>query len=347
MKSPLKTLRTQILVVAALLTLTGSAVTSTQHVHSQSCNLFPKNDLYYPISNGAEPTGISKQDFDTVLDAIQMVYGPEVKAEGGTLKILRAWSNGEVNAGASRSPFGNTFILHMFGGMARHPQMTKESFLLIACHEMGHHLGKSPRYPGTPMASEGQADYFATLKCMRKVLTVFNTARETAGLSRIAGRLATQACKRFQRLSLDGTNDGAAICLRSHTAAETLGGILGSLTNDKRKAKNLPPLPLPKLNTPDLSVVPRTIIDAYPGVQCRLDTYSAGALCPVGVDTNLDEKSPNSGVCLMPSRRASLAESNAGSIEDQLGVRPPCWYNQKEMESFSAVNGRLLGRRGE
>jgi hypothetical protein len=313
------------------MTFTGSAVTAPGHKHSEGCHMFPDNNLYFPISNGAEQTGISKEDFDTVLDAIQMVYGPEVKAEGGTLKILRNWTDGEVNAGASRSPFGNTYILHMFGGMARHPQMTKEGFLLVACHEMGHHLGKSPTYPGTPMASEGQADYFATLKCMRKVLAVFNTAREASKLSRIAGRLASNACKRFERLSLDGAPDGAAVCLRSHIAAETLATILGGLTNDKRKSKGLPPLPPPSLQTPDESAVRNTIVDAYPGVQCRLDTYSSGALCPVSVETKLDANSPNSGVCLMPSRGASLAEANVDSIEDQLGARPPCWYNQKEM----------------
>jgi hypothetical protein len=327
----MKTMKTHLLAIATLLMLTGSAVTSS-NVNIEGCHMFPPNNLRYPVTNGAEATGISQQDFDQVLNALESVYAPIVAAEHATLKISRDWENPEVNAASSRSPFGSTWILHMYGGMARHPQMTKEAFLLVACHEMGHQLGKSTRYTGTPMASEGQADYFATLKCMRRVLHVFKTAGETVRLAHAAGRLATQACGRFQKLNLDGNNDAMAICLREHSAADTLAKILGALTNDKRAQKGLPQLPIPDLQTPDESVSPHTLTDTYPLPQCRLDTYSAGALCPVPVETPLDANSANSGVCLLPTRGGqSLAKSNQNSIDDQLGARPRCWYNQEEM----------------
>jgi len=45
-----------------------------------------------------------------------------------------------VNAYASVDKQGQQFI-HMFGGLARHPLMTEDAFLLVACHEFGHHYG--------------------------------------------------------------------------------------------------------------------------------------------------------------------------------------------------------------
>ena len=329
-----------LLAVGALIAAATSSA-SVRHHDVDGCQMFPKNSLRFPVTFGAEETGISEKDFNTSLDAIEHVYQPEVQAAGARLKILRNWMSPEVNAGASRSPDGKTWMLHMFGGMARHPEMTNEGFLLVACHEMGHHLGLSPHYPGDAMASEGQADYYATLKCMRRTLALFKTAGQTRGLVRTAPRLATEACKRFQQKSFDGTDDGVAVCLRSHAAASTLGQILGEIINDALQKAGRKTLPIPKLSTPDLTVVRKTIVDDYPSPQCRLDTYSAGALCPIGVNTPLDAENPNSGVCLNPTSGAEGAGSQ-DSIIDKLGARPPCWYNQAE---FDGSKTERFGRR--
>jgi hypothetical protein len=37
----------------------------------------------------------------------------------------------------------------MFGGLARHELVTDDGFMMVVCHETGHHLGGAPRYNGT------------------------------------------------------------------------------------------------------------------------------------------------------------------------------------------------------
>lgn len=51
--------------------------------------------------------------------------------------------------------------------------MTEDGYVLVACHELGHHLGGAPRFSDedSKWASvEGEADYFATLQCAKKTI---------------------------------------------------------------------------------------------------------------------------------------------------------------------------------
>ena len=63
----------------------------------------------------------------------------------------------------------------MFGGLARHKLVTPDGFALVACHEMGHHLGGAPRRGGWA-SNEGQSDYYATTKCARRIWAEDNNA---------------------------------------------------------------------------------------------------------------------------------------------------------------------------
>jgi hypothetical protein len=62
----------------------------------------------------------------------------------------------------------------MFGGLARHETITEDGFATVVCHEIGHHIGGAPKkssWWGSSWASnEGQADYFGTSKCLRKMM---------------------------------------------------------------------------------------------------------------------------------------------------------------------------------
>jgi len=78
------------------------------------------------------------------------------------LVIDKHWEDGTVNAYASEN--GNNDVISMFGGLARHPAITPDAFYLVACHEIGHHLGGAPKKGNTQWASnEGQADSVNTL----------------------------------------------------------------------------------------------------------------------------------------------------------------------------------------
>ncbi len=56
----------------------------------------------------------------------------------------------------------------VWGGMINHALMTKEAFWLLLCHEIGHFLGGAPLKSRTGWSStEGQADYYSSLKCAK------------------------------------------------------------------------------------------------------------------------------------------------------------------------------------
>lgn len=151
----------------ATLLLTQPAFTCTE---DGSQGIVPENDLN--ISVHAKRTGgISEETFNSVIDEAEELYTSIISGMGGTLEIERNWEDGTVNAYAQR--LGSTWKVSMFGGLARHETITRDGFALVVCHEIGHHIGGAPKkvsYWSNPWASnEGQADYFATLKCLSYV----------------------------------------------------------------------------------------------------------------------------------------------------------------------------------
>ena len=162
------------------LTLAGSVLACSMDGKG---GFLPENDLYIP-SSVKSINGITKEEFDKAIDEVEHIYAPIVSSLGGNLQIERNWDDGTVNAYASQS--GKTWKVAMFGGLARHATITKDAMALVVCHELGHHIGGAPKkgaaagtgggwWGGQTSGSaiswasnEGQADYFATLKCLRK-----------------------------------------------------------------------------------------------------------------------------------------------------------------------------------
>ena len=67
----------------------------------------------------------------------------------------------------------NNWIVTMHGGMARHEHASFISFASLVCHEVGHFLGGLlwRNVSFKKLSAEGQSDYFATAKCMRKIFS--------------------------------------------------------------------------------------------------------------------------------------------------------------------------------
>lgn len=126
----------------------------------------PPNNHYIGVNNFS---AVGKASFDDAIRKVQSAYAAEVAAMGATLRINNLWSDGTVNAQAYRR--GSVWYVDAFGGLARYPGMTKNAFIAVLCHELGHHLGRAPRYDRNTdwAATEGQSDYFATLRCMKKL----------------------------------------------------------------------------------------------------------------------------------------------------------------------------------
>ena len=95
-----------------------------------------------------------------LLDQFRKAF-PEI-----TYELL--WESGTINSQAWR--LGLARNVRVYGGLARHPRITRAGLALMLAHETGHHLGGAPRDPDMPWISwQGQADYWAANVGMRKV----------------------------------------------------------------------------------------------------------------------------------------------------------------------------------
>lgn len=302
-----------LLVLTAVLSF---AALSSDHDHL-SC--IPENNLNIPVqnkivrenalwipSNLKSGAVVTEAQFNKAIDDIEKIYAPIFQNEyNAKLVMVRKWDDGTVNAYANRS--GKNWNVHMFGGLARHPAVTLDGFRAVVCHEVGHHIAGAPkikRWGMTMWASnEGQSDFFATNKCLKKYFEVdsdetirrYEEFKETDPDSLIAKK----ECDRSNSSLLE-----AASCLRGAMAGQSLAELF-------RVLRKLPE-PL-KFGSPDPGVVSKTD-HKHPAPQCRLDTYFQGAVCDADKD-------------LLPSQSdASVAYCNRKDGYTS-GVRPLCWLN--------------------
>jgi Peptidase family M48 len=78
------------------------------------------------------------------------------------------WESSSVNAQAWRR--GSDRYVRVYGGLVRHPAITKYGLALMLAHETGHHLGGPPCDPAMPWLTwQGQADYWAARTAMPKI----------------------------------------------------------------------------------------------------------------------------------------------------------------------------------
>lgn len=254
--------------------------------------IFPENDLYIPVSKFATYS-TTEEEFKNANDKMQKLYAPVFAAQGRVFKIISDWSDGTVNAYANQN--GKTSEVHMFGGLARHKKVTADGFMLVICHETGHHIGGAPRKGSSWASNEGQSDYFATLKCAREV---WKDEDNTAIVSKMEIPAAvTEMCQK----GFDSAED-IAICKRAAMGGKSLADTLGDLgrTGDTDFA------------TPDMNVVTK-MDNNHPAAQCRLDTYFAGSVCNKSKDVAPSKDDPTVGSCSQEKG-------------ETLGIRPLCWY---------------------
>lgn len=240
---------------------------------------------------------VGEAQFEAVLTAVESVYKPVVASRGGILRLRGNWENGMTEA-VSRRVEGR-WVIDVFGGLARHPATTVDGLAAVVCHEIGHHLGGAPKRASNhlPWASgEGQSDYFAAVKCLRRILPLVPTA-EPAAAEPAELRAVATACS-----AAHPTPETGALCVRSALAGLSFIRLFADFRRE----------PEPSFLVNDVREAPSTD-DDYPSAQCRLDTFLSGALCPRPASQEVDDSDHAAGVC-----------SRAGG--DAAGWRPACWY---------------------
>lgn len=268
----------------------------------------PENDMFIPTTFKSS-NGMTEEKFNQAIDDVEAVYAPVIANLGKTLTVERNWKDGTVNAYAQQ--IGNTWKVAMFGGLARHPAVTVDGFQAVVCHELGHHLGGAPRKGSSAggggawgggagsvgiswASNEGQADYFATLKCLRKVWINDNNVAIAANLN--APKTVLDSCNK----SYKGNRDEIAMCVRLAMAGYSLSNVLNSSRTPT------------SFDTPDTKVVSATNHN-HPQGQCRLDTYFQGALCDISMNVDVHPTDETVGTC----------NSSTGHT---VGNRPLCWF---------------------
>ncbi len=284
--------------------ITPKSVSSAAQA-SEHCDFFPPNNLRFPILATGQ---MSEMDFNRILQVVQQTYTPIFLKYGfGRFQVENRWLDNTVNAFADIGQVADTSgnmipvrMIHMFGGLARHPLITREGFILVACHEIGHHLGGYPRYGGTSgggwASDEGEADYFSTSKCARIVFGQMNTNLAWLQHASVDFQVRVQC-----NASFTTDQNQAAICMRSSMAGLSLARVLAALNS----------LPSVSFATRDTSVLPETY-DGHPHAQCRLDTYFQGAICQKS-EWERFGSGPGFGAC-----EARFTNR---------GTRPACWYH--------------------
>jgi len=291
-------------------TLLGLSISTSAFTCSENGKdgFLPENDLYIP-STIKSVNGITEEEFNKSIDEVEEVYAPIVANMGAKLEIERRWSDGTVNAYASQS--GRTWKVAMFGGLARHSTITKDAMALVVCHEIGHHIGGAPKKGGsaggwwggassTWASNEGQSDYFATLKCLRKAWINDNNEEIVKALN--APKIVSDMCKKtYKKNKID-----SSICVRTSMAGKSVGNLFATLGRGTD----------PKFETPDMTVVKATD-DSHPKAQCRLDTYYQGSLCDINMNEDVSQKEEVKGTC-------------HNSLGHTIGTRPLCWFKPKK-----------------
>ncbi|NQZ00648.1 MAG: hypothetical protein HRT45_08270 [Bdellovibrionales bacterium] len=289
--------KTSILLTFAAALIAGG-FTFSAHNHELCEGFVPENDMKIStVGIHAETSNVTEADFNDVLDDIEAYYTGVVADLGGSLTVNRLWTNETVNASAQRR--GSTYIINMYGGLARHPAITIDGFMLVACHEMGHHLAGAPKVSGwfnTWASNEGQSDYYSSLRCLRWMLEDEDNAQwiEDNGVD----AYAMEKCQEVY-----STQEEENLCARIAMAGKSVTYLFKDL-------KDLPEDM--NFNTPDPNEVGSTN-DRHPDPQCRLDTYFQGALCFHDMDESLSDTDPTQGTC----NRSEGAE---------IGIRPLCWF---------------------
>ncbi len=288
--------RTSLVLVAVFLTLSFPLVAlSAPTSRTASCAFLPDNSQLLPAIAGSS-LGVPEAEFLSAVEELHTHYDDLFRAQGQSLQVQANWSDAEVNSFATRDEKNNPVVVAP-GGIARHPLMTRDGFLLVLCHEVGHFLGGAPKAPRGDSgllswsSAEGEADYFAGAKCLKHV---FNDEKKNQqivqGLAPQLQQELQASCTSFQ-------------CMRIAAAAQSATAVFAAVTGSSS---------MPQVNAKDPTEIAQTTY-LHPSPQCRLDTLISGARCPVSADTPFDEREPAIGAC-------TPDHSPAGTS------RPGCWY---------------------
>jgi hypothetical protein len=286
---------------------------TTLLVGTAHADFLPPNDLHL-LDSPQLTANITEEEFESLIEEVTTIYQPLAALHDAKIQAAKLWSNSTVNASANQ--MGKNWVINMYGGLARRPEVTADGFQLVVCHELGHHFGGFPFRPMTWAANEGQSDYFATQSCARQLWSADSDRNAEFALT--AHPEARTACDESWI-----TTEERNLCYRIAEAGLSLGTLLAAIGDQKE----------PDFSTPSEEKVKKTK-HTHPKAQCRLDTYLAGAICSVPFNpTEIPGKE-------LPAfnRGNKRAETEAMGVScslynplQRVASRPGCWFAHRKL----------------
>jgi hypothetical protein len=239
---------------------------------------------------------MTEKEFKDSIKAFEKFFGPSIDRDhNAELIIFGSWASNTVNAYAEQA--SKKVMITIYGGLARHKAITKDGFTAVLCHELGHHFGGYPQKTTNRWSSaEGQADYYATMKCLRRIWEKENN--EVAVANQVISEALKNECAKTH-----ADVKGQALCHRMSLAGRSVALMIQDLDHDSIE---------PKFETPDPLVV-RAMNYLHPYSQCRLDTFFQGAICPMSETVEFENDDQTAGACHV-------------KLGDTRGLRPKCWF---------------------
>lgn len=262
---------------------------STEDYSLFAANFMPENDLA-SADDISHSMGITEREFDEACADVQAFFGPIFAKHKLILKVVKEWSNSTVNSYTFRE--GAVQEVHALGGLARSKYISKDGFLAVLGHEIGHALAGVPRYSGIDWASvEGESDRYSTAVALRHLFAPqeMENAMAILGIPEYPKALCDRAW---------AAEDDQLLCYRIMQAGKQLADLLsqGQATWDGK----------------DPQVVSKTF-EGHPGAQCRAQTFFAGALDQSVFD-----------LAVIPESESESYQYSAAAGE--VGERPRCWF---------------------
>lgn len=158
--------------------------------------------------------------------------------------------------------------------VSSNPFFDRDMYTAIVCHEVGHALGSIKQRDDfytefSELATEGEADYFSTLKCTKRLWKNDDNKKIVESLN-VPADIKKQCREKYSN------ENSAFICMRSIITGFRLFKVGASTLANT-------PISLKLLESPSENV--DMTLSEYPSMQCRMESIRRGALCDIDTYT--------------------------------------------------------------
>jgi hypothetical protein len=239
---------------------------------------------------------VSKDEYFKITKSLYFLYGKKFEDNGGKLNFTLKESDQAANAFASKN-VDNVWEITVISSLLNFKEQTRATIGLILCHEIGHFMGGQPYVEGiqlTPavrssapkkMSCEGQADYFATSECIKKLsnempdlftdnLGVLNPLVSAECDKSYSEKKESELCQNVATASFQTT----LIYQKIMEKLNVYQSFYSRIENEKSD---------------------RTLnhVGEYPTLDCRYETFINGILCSSLTNNNCDDKKWSRPAC--------------------------------------------------